>query len=91
MDKCPICNRELGTNFDEHHLIPKSKGGKEKIKMHKICHRTIHATFKENELSNRYNTIENLLSHDKIKSFIKWVRNKPIDYYTGCNETRGRR
>lgn len=93
MDKCLLCYRELGTNWDEHHLIPKVKGGhkKEKVKLHKICHRTIHATFKEAELANYYNTIDKLLSHDKIKSFVKWVQKKPSDYFTGCKETNGRR
>ena len=48
---CPICDRELGNiNVDKHHLVPKTRGGKDKFLIHKICHRKIHATFTEKEL-----------------------------------------
>ena len=39
---CGICDRPLGTmSIDEHHLIPKTFKGKEKVKVHKICHRKV--------------------------------------------------
>lgn len=48
-NKCPLCDRELinGGSIDEHHLIPKSHKGKEKVTLHKVCHRALHATFTE--------------------------------------------
>ena len=50
---CPLCNRELGTEWiDEHHLIPKTFKGKETITLHRICHEKIHSTFSERELYN---------------------------------------
>ena len=91
MEKCPICNRELGAVIDEHHLIPKTFGGKEKVTLHKICHRKIHSVFTERELEKWYNTIEHLLRHDEIAKFAKWVTKKDIDYYSGSDETDNRR
>lgn len=89
---CPLCNRPLGTeNVDEHHLIPKTFKGKETIKLHKICHRKIHATFSERELLNYYFTIERLLENEHIRNFVKWVSKRPPGYYDGSKETTDRR
>ena len=43
-ERCPLCGRVLepGASVDEHHLVPKSKGGKVKSLIHRICHRKIH-------------------------------------------------
>jgi len=41
---CPLCGRPLirGDSVDEHHLIPKSQGGRDKYLIHKVCHQKIH-------------------------------------------------
>lgn len=79
---CPLCKREMvpGKSVDQHHLIPKLKGGTETIYMHKICHRKIHSLFTEGELKNYYHTIERLLEHEDIKSFVRWIQNKPLEF-----------
>lgn len=79
---CPLCERPIpALQMDAHHLIPKSKGGKETQYLHRICHRQIHAILTENELANQYNNIENLQSHPQIKRFILWVKNKPNSFF----------
>ena len=89
---CPICDRPLGTiGIDEHHLIPKTFGGKETFTLHKICHRKIHATFTERELLNYYNTFERIRDHSEIAKFIGWVKKKPPEYYSGSDETADRK
>jgi 5-methylcytosine-specific restriction endonuclease McrA len=89
---CPLCKRVLGTeNVDEHHLVPKTFGGKTTEKLHKICHRKIHATFTERELEKYYNTWERLLENEDIQKFIKWVQKKPPEYYDGSKETTDRK
>jgi len=65
-----------------HHLVPATEGGKEAIGLHRICHDFIHATFHENELRDTYNTIEALLREERVQKFVKWVRKKPVDFYT---------
>ena len=80
MDNCPLCGRELDSTADLHHLVPKSKKGKETIRLHKICHSKIHSLYDEKVLAKHYNTIEKLLESEDIQRFIKWIKKKPIDY-----------
>jgi hypothetical protein len=63
--------------MDEHHLIPKSKGGREKFLVHKLCHKTIHTTLTETQLARTYNTWEALRAQPEIARFIAWIKNKP--------------
>jgi hypothetical protein len=78
---CPICGRSIPeSQKDAHHLIPKSKGGKSFEYLHRICHKQIHALFKENELAKVLNTAESLRNHSDMQTFINWVKNKPDDF-----------
>jgi hypothetical protein len=83
LSNCPLCGRALvaGRSVDEHHLLPKSQGGREKFLMHRICHRKIHATFTEKELARSYSTWDSLQAHEDIATFIVWVTKKPPEYY----------
>ena len=75
---CPLCERDIPTaQRDAHHLIPKSKGGRETQFLHRICHRQIHALFTEKELANDYNNVEQLLTHPEIAKFVDWIKTKP--------------
>ncbi len=80
---CPLCGRQLvaGKSVDEHHLLPKSQGGREKFLMHRICHRKLHATFTEKELARSFNTWAALQAHEDIAAFVAWVQKKPTEYY----------
>lgn len=92
MDTCPLCDRPLGdTNVDDHHLIPKTFKGKITVRLHRICHRKIHATFSERELLHDYHTIESLRAHETIKTFIKWVSKKDPGFYDGTKESNERK
>lgn len=89
---CPICDRELGDRLiEEHHLVPKTFKGKEKVSIHKMCHQKIHATFSERELLQYYHTPERIKEHSEMEKFIKWIRKKPADYYDKNNDTRDRK
>lgn len=89
---CCICERELGTiRVEEHHLIPKTFKGTDKVALHKMCHQKIHATFSERELLNYYHTAERLKEHSEIQKFVKWISKKPIEYYDRNNDTKDRR
>lgn len=87
-DFCPLCSRELGEVWDEHHLIPKCKKGKEKFKVHVVCHRKIHSMFSENELRDYYNTWESLRENPDMQNFIKWVQKRPINYVDSSRRAR---
>jgi 5-methylcytosine-specific restriction endonuclease McrA len=76
---CPLCGRLLvaGVSVDEHHLVPRSEGGKEKYRIHRICHRKIHATLTEKDLASEYSTWAALKNHAEMQTFIHWVAKKP--------------
>jgi 5-methylcytosine-specific restriction endonuclease McrA len=80
---CPLCARPLvaGRSVDEHHLVPKSQGGRQTTTVHRICHRKIHATLSEKELARDFATWPALQAHPEIASFISWVQKKAPEYY----------
>lgn len=79
---CPLCGRPIpASQRDAHHLLPKSRGGRETITLHRICHRQIHAVITEKHLAENYCSISALLGHPEIAKFVTWVRRKPDDFY----------
>lgn len=83
---CPMCERVIPPDQqDEHHLVPRLKGGKETSTLHRICHKQIHALFTEAELAREYNNVEALLSHPEILKFVRWVKTKPPGF---CEKAR---
>jgi len=80
--ECPLCGRAIPPQQrDAHHLVPKSKGGRHTIDLHRICHRQIHAVLTETELARHYHSVEQLLAHPALRSFVDWVRTKPDDFF----------
>lgn len=78
---CPLCERPIpAPQREAHHLVPKSRGGRVTEYLHRICHRQIHALLTETELARDYNTVDALMSHPQIASFVAWVRGKPPDF-----------
>ena len=83
---CEFCKREKELTF--HHYIPKTlhtnkyfKKIYDKIYMKtngdyicKDCHKNIHVFFTEKELGRYYNTKQKLLSNEKVRNFIKWIK-----------------
>ncbi|MCG8504680.1 MAG: HNH endonuclease [Sphingomonadales bacterium] len=78
---CPLCGRPLGRKTEAHHLIPRSLGGRETVALHPICHRKIHTTLTEREIAESHATLPALRAHPDIARFIRWIRNKPPDFY----------
>ncbi len=86
---CPLCDRLIPKlQRDEHHLIPKSHGGRHTAVLHRICHRQIHAVFTETELARQYNSIELLKQQEEMVGFIAWVRLKPDDFFERTRKSR---
>ena len=76
---CPICKHAYDENMmTDHHLIPKSRGGKngDKIEICKYCHDHIHDLFTEKELAICYNTFSSLLNTPEMKRWINWIRKR---------------
>jgi hypothetical protein len=77
---CWLCTRPLGRRVEWHHPRPKSRGGRDTVPVHPICHRTIHAFFSNAELARLTAEGSSLAEHPDIKAFLKWVRTKPPDF-----------
>lgn len=79
---CPLCERAIPpAQRDEHHLVPKCKGGRQTQFLHRVCHRQVHALLSETELARQYATVEALLQHPELKTFVEWVKTKPDDFF----------
>lgn len=72
-------------------MIPKSRGGREVVPVHPICHRTIHATLNEAELARDYASMTALREHPAIAKFLNWVAEKPADFHKRTEPKGGRR
>ncbi|ACM38195.1 MULTISPECIES: HNH endonuclease [Rhizobium/Agrobacterium group] len=86
---CPMCERVIPEDQrDEHHLVPKSKGGKNTVCLHRICHEQIHSIFTDAQLAKKFSTIEAILEHPAVQTFVTWVRNKPPGFSDTAKESR---
>jgi hypothetical protein len=72
MVNCPLCNRDIEHTSD-HHLVPRSRGGKETLPVCLDCHKSVHAFFTNKELEDKYNTVDSLLADEKFSTHIKWL------------------
>jgi hypothetical protein len=81
---CATCGREMPLTF--HHLVPKSQHKRtwcrkafdretrqRGIDVCRDCHSAFHRFASESELARRYATLEALLAHPEIGTFVRWV------------------
>ena len=78
---CWLCERPLGRRVEWHHPVPKSRGGRETVPVHPICHRTLHVTFTNHQLARMGAAVEDLRGDPAIARFLGWVANKPADFH----------
>ncbi|WP_029894318.1 HNH endonuclease [Desulfohalovibrio reitneri] len=86
-EPCAMCGR--GAPTTRHHLIPrklhkrlKKKGVEEErlqetVPLCRACHSTVHQTFSEKELAGEYNTLEAILSDERVAKWRDWLAGKP--------------
>ncbi|WP_051630607.1 HNH endonuclease [Afifella pfennigii] len=78
---CWLCGRPLGRRVEWHHPRPKSRGGREVVPIHPICHRTLHACFSNLVLARMAEEAEPLSQHPRIARFLNWIADKPPDFH----------
>lgn len=91
MEACAICNRELAEPADLHHLIPKTFGGKQLIRLHRICHQKLHTVFSERELLHFKGDLIPIVENEQMRTFITWVRKKDPGFYDTSKDTKNRK
>lgn len=79
---CLLCEREMP--LTKHHLIPRAMHKEYKkrgfsneqlcttVDICRACHSAIHKFITLKEMAADYRTLEDLRSHDRVKSFIRW-------------------
>lgn len=77
---CALCERPLGARIEQHHLVPRSRGGRDTAPVHPICHRTIHALIPNAELARAYADPAALRAHEEVARFLRWIADKPPDF-----------
>jgi len=72
---CALCERTVPDQYlEKHHLVPRSEGGKETVRLCIDCANQIHILFSNNELRDSYNTVETLRSNSRVWQWVRWVR-----------------
>jgi hypothetical protein len=85
---CFLCGRPLGRRVERHHAVPKSRGGRETVPVHPVCHRAIHRALDNKLLARDYSTAAALRSHPELARFIAWVERKDPDFHVPTRRSR---
>lgn len=92
---CAICDRDMvsGISSDEHHWIPRAKGGLKGPKsiIHRVCHSKIHSVWSEKELARTYNEPETIKNAPEMQDFLQWVKKRDAGFYMSTKMHNRRR
>lgn len=73
---CPVCEQIVFEDeTSKHHVIPKSKGGNDTVRVCNTCHKQFHALFTNQELA-QIKTIESLKEHESIQKYVNWRKKR---------------
>jgi len=73
---CPLCEREVPV-LSDHHLVPKSRGGRETEPICLDCHRMIHVLFDNKTLERELGTVEALRAEPRMAKYLAWISRRP--------------
>lgn len=86
--RCWLCDRTIGTRVEQHHPLPKSRGGRETVPVHPICHRTLHKSFTNRQLERL--SLAELRASPEVAAFLRWIEDKPADFHAPTHRRRAR-
>lgn len=87
---CPLCGRPNHFPSD-HHLVPKSRGGKVTKTICSDCHNAIHRIWTNKELEASFHTVEAILAHPTFSKHAAWLRKQDPTRRNRMEMTRERR
>ncbi len=89
---CPVCLHSYRRQeLTRHHLVPKSRKGRETVLLCRNCHRQIHTLFSEKELERQYGTLTQLLATDEMQQWCDWIRRRKPSSRIAMNRSTRRR
>lgn len=87
-ERCWLCSRLLGTRVELHHPVPRSRGGRETVPVHPICHRMLHRTFSNAELAVSGESAAAIRADPRVGRFLEWISNKDPDFHASTHKRR---
>lgn len=85
---CWLCKRPLGRRVQWHHPVPKSRGGRDTVPIHPICHARVHASLSNRALADIGRDVEQLRRQPDIATFLRWIAGKPPDFHAPTRRAR---
>lgn len=85
---CWLCARPLARRVEWHHPVPKSRGGRERVAVHPICHRMIHVAFGNADLARIGGDRHRIAADPAVARFLAWVPDKPPDFHAPTRTKR---
>lgn len=102
---CQFCNSDQ--NLTRHHLYPRETHKTQwfiqkklnvteqfkTIKLCEDCHTALHDMFSNAALGRRVNSLEKLLNHDSVKTYLFWKKHRnfcPLIIFKAGKKTEGR-
>jgi len=86
---CELCKRTVNT-LTKHHLTPKSRGGSKSdvVLVCLSCKDMVHKLIPNKQLEREYNSISKLLKNEKVRNYVKWIRNRELEQIPMANKKR---
>ena len=77
--QCPLCERSVPDDYTcNHYLVPKSRKGRETIRLCEDCNKQIHVLFKPKDLEKRLSTLDLLKADEKVQTWIEWISKRKV-------------
>jgi hypothetical protein len=80
--ECPLCTRNVPEKkLSDHHLVPRCRGGTsgETVLICRDCHDAIHSLFSNKQLEKDYNSVDALLTNERLVAHVKWLAKQDIN------------
>ena len=75
--RCALCGHTYArSELTKHHLVPKSRGGRETELICRPCHGQIHAVYTEKELEAEFDTIDALRAAPRLAAWMRFIRRR---------------
>jgi hypothetical protein len=90
---CPLCLRPMADPnlLSDHHLVPRSRGGRSTETICVDCHKQIHAMYSNKMLEDDLNSVEALLADPMFAKFAAWIGKRPFGSVAKARRARGSR
>ena len=87
---CPLCDRQV-PEVTEHHLVPKSRGGRTTEPICLDCHRMIHVLYDNKRLEQELFSVAALQAEERFARYLRWIRKRPADRHFRARRPAGTR